>query len=104
MRAEKRINDIVNRLNRTKVERKPDLKGKLEMAFLLKFSSGIHDTSNISWSSHLHIITCICTSKTVDKHFVFHYTAEREAVNAAERAERKQHLRDKVGDNFLFGL
>ncbi|KAA0038714.1 hypothetical protein IC582_007091 [Cucumis melo] len=47
VRVEKRINDIVNRLNRTKVERKPDLK------------------------------------------------AEREAVNAAERAERKQHLREK---------
>ncbi|KAG5556175.1 hypothetical protein RHGRI_006711 [Rhododendron griersonianum] len=47
VRVEKRINEIVNRLNRTKVERKPDLK------------------------------------------------AEREAVNAAERAERKQQLRDK---------
>jgi len=47
VRVEKRINEIVNRLNRTKVERKPDLR------------------------------------------------AEREAVNAAERAERKQQLRDK---------
>ncbi|KAF5461594.1 hypothetical protein F2P56_017675 [Juglans regia] len=47
VRVEKRINEIVNRLNRTKVERKPDLK------------------------------------------------AEREAVGAAERAERKQQLRDK---------
>lgn len=27
MRVEKRINEIVNRLNRTKVERTPDLKG-----------------------------------------------------------------------------
>uniref|UniRef100_A0A5B6YGB7 Putative coiled-coil domain-containing protein 25-like n=1 Tax=Davidia involucrata TaxID=16924 RepID=A0A5B6YGB7_DAVIN len=47
VRVEKRINDIVNRLNRTKVERKPDLK------------------------------------------------AEHEAVNAGERAEKKQQLRDK---------
>ncbi|KAL3844147.1 hypothetical protein ACJIZ3_001550 [Penstemon smallii] len=47
VRVEKRINEIVNRLNRTKVERTPDLK------------------------------------------------AEREAVNAAERAERKVQLRDK---------
>ncbi|KAF4349144.1 hypothetical protein CsatB_008301 [Cannabis sativa] len=47
VRVEKRINEIVNRLNRTKVERTPDLK------------------------------------------------AEREAVNAAERAERKLHLREK---------
>ncbi|KAI4377637.1 hypothetical protein MLD38_015233 [Melastoma candidum] len=47
VRVEKKINEIVNRLNRTKVERKPDLK------------------------------------------------AEREAVNAAERAERKLQLRDK---------
>ncbi|KAI6681533.1 hypothetical protein NL676_035414 [Syzygium grande] len=47
VRVEKRLNDVVNRLNRTKVERKPDLK------------------------------------------------AEREAVNAAERAERKQQIRDK---------
>ncbi|OIV97791.1 hypothetical protein TanjilG_12548 [Lupinus angustifolius] len=47
VRVEKRINEIVNRLNKTKVERKSDLK------------------------------------------------AEREAVNAAERAERKQHLREK---------
>ncbi|KAK3436941.1 coiled-coil domain-containing protein 25 [Eucalyptus grandis] len=47
VRVEKRLNDVVNRLNRTKVERKPDLK------------------------------------------------AEREAVNAAERAERKLQLRDK---------
>ncbi|KAG8487418.1 hypothetical protein CXB51_020992 [Gossypium anomalum] len=47
VRVEKRINEIVNRLNKTKVERKPDLK------------------------------------------------AEREAVSAAERAERKQQLREK---------
>ncbi|XP_074335372.1 uncharacterized protein LOC141672621 isoform X2 [Apium graveolens] len=47
VRVEKRINEVVNRLNKTKVERTPDLK------------------------------------------------AEREAVNAAERAERKQLLRDK---------
>ncbi|XP_047315390.1 coiled-coil domain-containing protein 25-like [Impatiens glandulifera] len=47
IRVEKRINDVVNRLNKTKVERKPDLK------------------------------------------------AEVEAVGAAERAERKQHLREK---------
>nr|GLL38105.1 coiled-coil domain-containing protein 25 [Ipomoea trifida] len=47
VRVEKRINEIVNRLNRTKVERKPDLK------------------------------------------------AEREAVSAAEKAERKQQLREK---------
>ncbi|KAH7524209.1 hypothetical protein FEM48_Zijuj06G0094900 [Ziziphus jujuba var. spinosa] len=53
VRVEKRINEIVNRLNRTKVERKPDLK--------------VSDPS----------------------------AAEREAVNAAERAERKQHLREK---------
>ncbi|KAL6556607.1 Coiled-coil domain-containing protein 25 [Orobanche gracilis] len=47
VRVEKRINEVVNRLNKTRVERTPDLK------------------------------------------------AEREAVNAAERAERKQQLRDK---------
>ncbi|KAL6006222.1 hypothetical protein ACLOJK_040268 [Asimina triloba] len=47
VRVEKRINEIVNRLNKAKVERKPDLK------------------------------------------------AEREAVNAAERAERKVQLREK---------
>ncbi|KZV24904.1 coiled-coil domain-containing protein 25 [Dorcoceras hygrometricum] len=47
VRVEKRANETVNRLNRTKVERTPDLK------------------------------------------------AEREAVNAAERSERKQQLRDK---------
>ncbi|KAF3783874.1 Coiled-coil domain-containing protein 25 [Nymphaea thermarum] len=47
VKVEKRINEIVNRLNKTKVERKPDLK------------------------------------------------AEKEAVNAAERAERKLQLRDK---------
>ncbi|KAJ0031982.1 hypothetical protein Pint_12796 [Pistacia integerrima] len=47
VRVEKRINEVVNRLNKTKVERKPDLK------------------------------------------------AEREAANAAERAERKLQLRDK---------
>lgn len=47
VRVEKRINEVVNRLNKTKVERTPDLK------------------------------------------------AEREAVNAAERSERKQQLRDK---------
>ncbi|KAJ8773546.1 hypothetical protein K2173_005792 [Erythroxylum novogranatense] len=47
VRVEKRINEIVNRLNKTKVERKPDLK------------------------------------------------AEREAVTAAEKAERKLQLREK---------
>ncbi|MCO5574096.1 hypothetical protein L7F22_027873 [Adiantum nelumboides] len=47
VRVEKRINEVVNRLNKTKVERTPDLK------------------------------------------------AEREAYNAAERAERKAFLRDK---------
>ncbi|KAI5354664.1 hypothetical protein PRUPE_1G452200 [Prunus persica] len=55
VRVEKRINEVVNRLNRTKVERKPDLK------------------------------------------------AEREAVNAAERAERKQLLRDKVSSSSSLG-
>ncbi|PKU75412.1 hypothetical protein MA16_Dca020481 [Dendrobium catenatum] len=49
VRVEKRVNEIVNRLNKTKVERNPDLKG----------------------------------------------IAEREAVNAAERAEKKQLLREK---------
>ncbi|KAK9100978.1 hypothetical protein Scep_024408 [Stephania cephalantha] len=47
VRVEKRINEIVNRLNKTKVERKPDLR------------------------------------------------AERESVNASERAERKVQLREK---------
>jgi hypothetical protein len=47
-RVEKRINEIVNRLNKTKVERTPDLK------------------------------------------------AEREVYNAAERAEKKAHTREKV--------
>ncbi|KAG2623809.1 hypothetical protein PVAP13_3KG081435 [Panicum virgatum] len=47
IKVEKRINEIVNRLNKTKVEQKPDLK------------------------------------------------AEREAVSAAEKAERKVQLRDK---------
>ncbi|OIW14596.1 hypothetical protein TanjilG_32938 [Lupinus angustifolius] len=47
VRVEKRLNEIVNRLNKTKVERKPDLK------------------------------------------------AEREAVNATERTEKKLHLREK---------
>jgi hypothetical protein len=28
VRVEKRLNEVVNRLNKTKVERKPDLKGK----------------------------------------------------------------------------
>ncbi|KAG0455817.1 hypothetical protein HPP92_023605 [Vanilla planifolia] len=46
--SRKRVNEIVNRLNKTKVEKKPDLK------------------------------------------------AEREAVNAAERAEKKQLLREKA--------
>nr|GMD42674.1 coiled-coil domain-containing protein 25 [Ipomoea batatas] len=55
VRVEKRINEIVNRLNRTKVERKPDLK------------------------------------------------AEREAVSAAEKAERKQQLREKVSSSVLSG-
>ncbi|XP_020271754.1 coiled-coil domain-containing protein 25 isoform X1 [Asparagus officinalis] len=53
VKVEKRLNEVINRLNKTKVERKPDLKA--------------------------------CLS----------FTAEREAVNAAERAERKQQLRDK---------
>lgn len=37
MKVEKRINEIVNRLNRTKVERKPDLKGKLHILCLSGF-------------------------------------------------------------------
>ncbi|RZC50323.1 hypothetical protein C5167_018750 [Papaver somniferum] len=53
VRVEKRINEVVNRLNKTKVERTPDLK------------------------------------------------AEREAVNAAERAERKLQLRDKASLMFI---
>ncbi|XP_058113959.1 uncharacterized protein LOC131256888 isoform X1 [Magnolia sinica] len=47
VKVEKRLNEIVNRLNKSKVERKPDLK------------------------------------------------AEREAINTAEKAERKLQLRDK---------
>lgn len=34
MRVEKRINEIVNRLNRTKVERTPDLKGLYLVIFV----------------------------------------------------------------------
>lgn len=30
------------------------------------------------------------------------YAAEREAINVAERAERKLHLRDKVSPIFVF--
>lgn len=33
---------------------------------------------------------------------LFSCTAEREAVNAAERAEKKLQLRDKVSSSFLF--
>jgi len=50
VRVEKRLNEVVNRLNKTKVERKPDLK------------------------------------------------AERETVDAAERAEKKARLRDKKNE------
>lgn len=71
---------------------------KYELHVIWLFS-GIHEI----YYSH-PIFTCNCTCKTVNEHFVFHYTAEREAVNAAERAERKQHLREKVGDNFLSRL
>ncbi|CAI9753500.1 unnamed protein product [Fraxinus pennsylvanica] len=51
-KVEKRINEIINRLNRTKVERNPDFK------------------------------------------------AERKAVHAAERSERKQQFREKASHNF----
>ncbi|KAI5403336.1 Coiled-coil domain-containing protein 25 [Lathyrus oleraceus] len=61
VRVEKKINEIVNRLNKTKVERKPDLKD----------------------SSDLNMYVDMCA------------VAEREAVNAAERAERKHQLREK---------
>ncbi|KAG6503035.1 hypothetical protein ZIOFF_035324 [Zingiber officinale] len=67
VKVEKRINEVVNRLNKTKVERKPDLKGiNLQLKFL--------DSHCISFEVH----------------------TEREAINAAERAERKAQLRDKV--------
>ena len=36
VRVEKQINEVVNRLNRTKVERKPDLKGE-SMISVFKF-------------------------------------------------------------------
>lgn len=39
MRVEKRINEIVNRLNRTKVERKTDLKGSFINPLSLNFPS-----------------------------------------------------------------
>lgn len=35
---------------------------------------------------------------------LFSCTAEREAVNAAERAEKKLQLRDKVSSSFLFSF
>jgi hypothetical protein len=38
VRVEKRINEIVNRLNKTKVERKPDLKGKISYIMTLQSS------------------------------------------------------------------
>lgn len=41
------------------------------------------------------------TLKYIKLYGLFHNEAEREAVNAAERAERKQHLREKV--SFCFG-
>lgn len=35
MRVEKRLNEVVNRLNKTKVEKTPDLKGKLLAFFFI---------------------------------------------------------------------
>lgn len=37
IRVEKRINDIVNRLNKTKIERKPDLRVRVEVKYFLNF-------------------------------------------------------------------
>ena len=43
-------------------------------------------------SEHVSVLTFVVLHSCMDSIF----TAEREAVNAAERAERKQQLREKV--------
>lgn len=95
MKVEKRINEIVNRLNKTKVERKPDLKGAHMCRYcgfpicptLLVYAL---PASAFLASYRLYpILTRVLCS------------AEREAVNAAETAERKHLLRDKVSHFIL---
>ncbi|KAJ7534903.1 hypothetical protein O6H91_12G009400 [Diphasiastrum complanatum] len=69
-RIEKRINDIVNRLNKTKVERTPDFKGTRKQP---------------CWF--------VCNKK--QNIFTKGGATEREVYNAAERAERKAQTREK---------
>lgn len=78
MKVEKRINEIVNRLNKTKVERKPDLKGKVIFIFksiycevfilcgLLVILLSQHQLDAFSWSVDKYrvaLIAAIITHK-----------------------------------------
>lgn len=53
MRVEKRINEVVNRLNRTKVERKPDLKGT--HSFVQAFSKPPFNSQKMNSSDKIRI-------------------------------------------------
>lgn len=66
MRVEKRINEIVNRLNRTKVERKPDLKGKLHILHISFIMSNLQRLRELSAGK-------IITTYSISTHESFHF-------------------------------
>lgn len=66
MRVEKRINEIVNRLNRTKVERKPDLKGKLHILHISFIMSSLQRLTELfAGKNNIYLILLLCMKVSI---------------------------------------
>jgi hypothetical protein len=83
-------NEIVNRLNKTKTEQTPDLKG------------GVYSVSYLLQSYLTKKLPCFVGTYTLFRYYALIFliklsdVAEREAYNATERNECKQHTKEKV--------
>ncbi|XP_041019340.1 coiled-coil domain-containing protein 25 isoform X1 [Juglans microcarpa x Juglans regia] len=77
VRVEKRINDIVNRLNRTKVERRPDLKGTImtqlpPRILLASTCSSNYSCCSLWWNWHSSFGWVLFLSRIVCNFSIYH--------------------------------
>uniref|UniRef100_J3KUI7 NFACT RNA-binding domain-containing protein n=1 Tax=Oryza brachyantha TaxID=4533 RepID=J3KUI7_ORYBR len=95
IKVEKRINEIVNRLNKTKVERKPDLKDISFLNFIVFEEARKYQGPICKKTVENNRVADLLPPPLETFKLKSFATAEREAVSAAEKAERKVQLRDK---------
>lgn len=102
MIVEKRVNEIINRLNKTRVERRPDLKGTY-----------IYAHNMYTYTCLAYYLIRYTTSSTlvaraqkfiVNLSLLLRCTADKDASNAAEKAERKMQLKEKASIHVMFAL